>query len=52
VIEATDTLRARGVEFIDTDRGYPDERGALTRGLPAGVMFELVRDQRIMEGPP
>jgi 4-hydroxyphenylpyruvate dioxygenase len=46
VIEATRALRGRGVEFMDAELVRPTERGALTRGLPAGVLFELVRDQR------
>jgi hypothetical protein len=36
------------VEFVDADSERPAERGALTRGLPAGVLFELVRDQRTL----
>jgi 4-hydroxyphenylpyruvate dioxygenase len=46
VIEATRALRGRGVEFMDAEIVRPTERGALTRGLPAGVLFELVRDHR------
>ncbi len=52
VIEATRALRGRGVEFIDADIGRSAERGALTRGLPAGVLFELVRDQRTLPSRP
>ena len=52
VIEAARVLRGRGVEFIDTDPGRMTERGAVTRGLPAGVMFELVRDPRGVAAPP
>jgi len=52
VLEATRALRGRGVEFVDADSGRPAERGALTRGLPAGVVFELVRDQRTPPGRP
>jgi 4-hydroxyphenylpyruvate dioxygenase len=52
VIEATRVLRGRGVEFMDGDLGRPAERGALTRGLPAGVLFELVRDQRTLPSRP
>lgn len=43
VAEATRLLRGRGVEFMDADGERPLDRGALTRGLPAGVRFELVR---------
>lgn len=53
VIEATRALRGRGVEFVDADAERPLERGALTRGLPSGVRFELVRDDhRIPAGGP
>jgi 4-hydroxyphenylpyruvate dioxygenase len=52
VIEATRALRGRGVEFVDADARRPAERGALTRGLHAGVLFELVRDQRTLSGRP
>jgi 4-hydroxyphenylpyruvate dioxygenase len=52
VIEAVDALRARGVDFVDAAVAGPAERGALTRGLPAGVSFELVRDQRPPSSPP
>jgi 4-hydroxyphenylpyruvate dioxygenase len=51
VLEAARILRQRGVDFMDTDVGRPTERGALTQGLPAGVMFELVRDQHTSSGP-
>jgi 4-hydroxyphenylpyruvate dioxygenase len=50
VLAAVHALRARGVDFLDTEPGGPAERGALTRGLPAGVAFELVRDQRPLPG--
>jgi 4-hydroxyphenylpyruvate dioxygenase len=52
VIEAVHALRARGVDFVDPVVAGPPERGALTRGLPAGVSFELVRDQRPLSSPP
>jgi len=52
VREAVRALRARGVDFVDAELAGPAERGALTRGLPAGVAFELVRDQRPLPGPP
>jgi 4-hydroxyphenylpyruvate dioxygenase len=52
VIEATRALRSRGVEFLDDGAGRPAERGALTRGLWAGVSFELVRDQRTLPSVP
>ncbi|HZJ66773.1 MAG TPA: hypothetical protein VFD36_24875 [Kofleriaceae bacterium] len=51
VIDAVRTLRARGVDFVDGAVAGPPERGALTRDLPAGVSFELVRDQRPLSSP-
>ncbi|MGH9884755.1 MAG: 4-hydroxyphenylpyruvate dioxygenase [bacterium] len=51
VVEAVHALRARGVEFVDAAAAGPAERGALTRGLPDGVSFELVRDQRPLPSP-
>jgi 4-hydroxyphenylpyruvate dioxygenase len=51
VVEAARLLRGRGVEFMDADGERPLDRGALTRGLPAGVRFELVRDLRIAGTP-
>jgi 4-hydroxyphenylpyruvate dioxygenase len=52
VIEAVRALRVRGVEFMDSGLGRPVERGALTRGLPAGVAFELVCDERPLPSAP
>jgi 4-hydroxyphenylpyruvate dioxygenase len=52
VAEAVRVLRGRGVEFMTGAVGHPTELGALTRGSPAGVMFELVRDPRTPPGPP
>lgn len=52
VIAAARALRARGVELMDSEIGRPTERGALTRSLPSGVRFELVRDPRPQAGPP
>jgi 4-hydroxyphenylpyruvate dioxygenase len=42
---AVRALRARGVEFIDSAALHPDARGALTRALFGGVMFELVHHE-------
>lgn len=38
-------LRARGVEFVDTAALHPDAKGALTRPMFGGVMFELVHHE-------
>jgi 4-hydroxyphenylpyruvate dioxygenase len=39
---AVSALRARGVDFIETDTLHTEVRGALTRPALGGVMFELV----------
>jgi len=52
VSEAVRVLGARGVAFVDGGVGHPTERGALTRDLAGGVMFELVHDRRTPAGPP
>jgi 4-hydroxyphenylpyruvate dioxygenase len=52
VIEAVRALRARGVDFMDAAVAGPADRGAVTRGLPAGVSFELVCDRRHLPSPP
>lgn len=45
IAAATQALRGRGVEFVEPSDDRPLDRGALTRGLPSGVWFELVRAQ-------
>ena len=42
VARAVAALRARGVEFVDSDRLHPEDRGALTRNQLGSVAFELV----------
>lgn len=42
VMAAVQALRARGVEFIETDAVHPGPRGALTRTYLGSVVFELV----------
>lgn len=42
---AVRSLRERGVEFVDSAALHPDARGALTRALFGGVMFELVHHE-------
>jgi 4-hydroxyphenylpyruvate dioxygenase len=43
VLAAVAALEKRGVEFFATDRVRSSERGALTKPLLGGVMFELVK---------
>lgn len=40
---AVAALEKRGVGFLSTERVKPGERGALTRPLAGGMMFELVK---------
>lgn len=46
VLAAVQALRARGVEFIETDAVHPGPRGALTRTYLGAVVFELVHSAR------
>ena len=46
VVATVAQLRARGVEFVASKVGDIDSRGALTRSVMGGVMFELVHDER------
>lgn len=45
-------LEKRGVEFLATERVHSSERGALTKPLPGGMMFELVKSQPRNGGTP
>lgn len=42
VPRAVQTLKARGVEFVESHRLHPEDRGALTRDALGSVAFELV----------
>jgi len=42
---AVKALRARGVDFVETDVLHTEVRGALTRPALGGVMFELVHHE-------
>ena len=42
---AVAALEKRGIEFMSTDRVHTTERGALTRPMGGGVMFELVKSE-------
>lgn len=47
VLATAARLRERGVEFVESAHGVrTDERGALTRPLLGGLVFELVRSKR------
>ena len=43
---AVKVLRARGVEFVEASDLHSGTRGALTKSVLGGVMFELVHDER------
>lgn len=43
VAQAVQLLRAQGVEFVESSRLHPDDRGALTRNALGTVAFELVQ---------
>lgn len=43
---AVAALRARGIEFVDSDSVRATQAGALTRNLLRSVVFELVHDDR------
>jgi 4-hydroxyphenylpyruvate dioxygenase len=42
VAQAVSALKARGVEFVESTRLHPEDRGALTRATLGSVAFELV----------
>jgi 4-hydroxyphenylpyruvate dioxygenase len=42
VIATTADLESRGIEFLATDKVHTSDRGALTKVMLGGVMFELV----------
>lgn len=42
---AVQALQQRGVGFVDSDALHPDARGALTRAMFGGTMFELVHHE-------
>jgi len=42
VIAAATELEKRGIEFLTTEKVHTSERGALTKAVLGGVMFELV----------
>jgi 4-hydroxyphenylpyruvate dioxygenase len=44
VAEAVLALKARGVEFVESTRLHPEDRGALTRAALGAVAFELVHN--------
>lgn len=47
VISTVSELEKRGIEFLSTEKVHTSERGALTKTLLGGVMFELVHAEPI-----
>lgn len=47
VVSTANTLESRGIEFLATDIVHTTERGALTKSVLGGVMFELVHSPKI-----
>ena len=47
VVGATGELEKRGIEFLATDKVHTSDRGALTKAVLGGVMFELVHTEPI-----
>ncbi len=45
VMAAVQALRARGVEFVETDAVHSERRGAITKTYLGSVVFELVQSQ-------
>ena len=43
---AVEALKARGVEFVESSKLHPEDRGALTRVMLGSVAFELVHQSR------
>ncbi len=45
VLATVAALKKRGVEFVESKDVHSETRGALTKSLQGGVMFELVHDE-------
>lgn len=45
VVAAVQALRARGVEFVETDAVHTERRGAITKTYLGSVVFELVHSE-------
>ncbi|MEO7337816.1 MAG: VOC family protein [Caldimonas sp.] len=46
VLATVRELRARGVDFVDSEKVHAGTRGALTQSVLGGAMFELVHHER------
>jgi 4-hydroxyphenylpyruvate dioxygenase len=45
VLAAVQALRARGMEFVETEAAHTERRGAISKTYLGGVVFELVHDE-------
>ncbi|QJW84277.1 4-hydroxyphenylpyruvate dioxygenase [Ramlibacter terrae] len=45
VLAAVQALRARGMEFVESEAAHSGQRGAITKTYPGGVVFELVHSE-------
>lgn len=52
VMAAVRELRARGVEFVETDAVHIEQRGAITKTYLGSVVFELVHSEPAQEAKP
>lgn len=50
VLEAVRTLRALGVEFVETQAAHSEQRGAITKTYLGSVVFELVHNPKLVAG--
>lgn len=46
VLQAVAALRAKGVEFVESEAAHSDQRGAISKAYLGSVVFELVHDDR------
>jgi 4-hydroxyphenylpyruvate dioxygenase len=51
VLAAVRTLRARGIEFVESEAAHTERRGALTKTYLGSVVFELVLSDRAAASP-
>jgi 4-hydroxyphenylpyruvate dioxygenase len=51
VLAAASELEQRGIEFLATEKVHTNARGALTKAVLGGVMFELVHAEASASGP-
>ncbi len=50
VLQAVAALRAKGVEFVESEAAHSGQRGAITKAYLGSVVFELVHDDHAEHG--